>query len=385
MQARSHLPRTVVVLGLVSFLMDLSSEMIHALLPVFLVSVIGASPLALGLIEGLAEATALAIRFVSGTVSDMLPRRKPLLVAGYALAALTKPWFALAGSTAAVAGARLTDRLGKGLRGAPRDALIADVTPVAQRGAAFGLRQALDTAGALAGPLLAVALLTFVTDDLRVVFWIATLPAVLCVVLLLVGVTETAVARDRRLPWRRGAKLGRAFWWVALVGGALQLARFSEAFLILRANDIDWPLAMVPLVLVLINIGYAATAYPAGRLSDRVGRRRLLVPGIIVLVIADLVLALAANTAGLVAGALLWGLHMGLTAGVLAAMVGDAAPTPLRGMAFGVFNLVSGAALLVASTLAGALWHWSGPQATYLVGALLATLAASCAVLARKH
>lgn len=376
MHSRPTLPRTVVVLGLVSFLMDVSSEMIHALLPVFLVTVVGATPVALGIIEGVGEALALAVKFVSGAASDMLPRRKPLLVAGYGLAALTKPWFAMAGSTWSVAGARFTDRLGKGLRGAPRDALIADVTPAAQRGAAYGLRQSLDTAGALAGPLIAVALLAFVTSDPRVVFWAATVPATLCVGLLLFAVREPAVARDRRLPWRRSASLGGAFWRVALIGGVLQLARFSEAFVILRANDIEWPLVMVPLVLVLINLGYAITAYPAGLLSDRTGRTRLLVPGIVALVVADLVLALVPDSLGLVVGASLWGLHLGLTAGVLAAMVGDSAPAALRGMAFGVFNLVSGGALLVASVIAGALWHWVGPQATFLVGAMLAVCAA---------
>lgn len=376
-----RLPRTVVVLGLVSFLMDVSSEMIHALLPVFLVAVVGATPVVLGLIEGVAEASALIVRYVSGALSDMRPRRKPLIVAGYALGALTKPWFALAGSAVAVGTARLTDRVGKGLRGAPRDALIADVTAASQRGAAYGLRQALDTAGAIAGPLLALALLWFVTDDVRHVFWAATLPALLCVVLLVVAVDEAPAARDARPPWRRGAagRLGPSFWHVAAVGGALQTARFSEAFVVLRADDIGWSLAAVPLVLVLMNAGYALTAYPAGWLSDRYGRLRLLVPGIAVLAAADLVIALAPGAAGLAAGAVLWGVHLGLTSGILAAMVSESAPPALRGTAFGLYNLVSGVALLAGSLLAGLLWQYIGPEATFAAGGALAAATALAA------
>lgn len=369
------LPGTVLALGLVSFLMDFSSEMIHAVLPVFLVSVLGAGPLIVGVIEGVGEAVALAAKVVSGVLSDRMRRRKPLVLTGYLLAALSKPLFALAGSSATVMTARAADRFGKGIRGAPRDALITDVTPAAARGAAFGLRQSLDTAGAVAGPLFALLLLGFVTSDVRAIFWVATVPAGLCVLLLLFAVKEAprAIVRDTTLSWRKD--LGAGFWAVATIATLLQLARFSEAFLILRAQQLGWSLMMIPVVLITINISYAITAYPAGQLSDRYGRTRLLLPGIVVLILADLVLGFVGNTAGLIVGALLWGAHMGLTAGILAAMVSDTAPESLRGTAFGIYNLLSAVALLAASVLAGGLWQLYSYQATFIAGSLLATLA----------
>ena len=380
MSATPAIPRGVWVLGFVSLLMDLSSEMIHALLPLYLTVGLGASALVVGIIEGVAEATALVVKVFSGALSDRLRNRKWLTALGYGLGAISKPLFPLAGTPALVFTARFADRIAKGIRGAPRDALIADLTPASIRGAAFGLRQALDTVGAIAGPLVAMALMLAWNDDYRAVFWVAVIPAVLAFVLVVVGVREPAVARGESHARREHPKfnrallasLGRAFWLVVAAGTVLTLARFSEAFLILRANDLGVAPAYAPLVLLGMSVVYAVTAYPAGRLADRVPPRNLLAAGLAALVAADAVLALATNVLAIGAGVALWGLHMGLTQGILAAMVAHAAPAPLRGTAFGVFNLACGAAMLVASALAGALWVWVGPAATFWAGAALA-------------
>lgn len=377
---RQALPAGIWVLGFVSLLMDVSSEMIHSLLPLFMVGSLGLSVAVVGLIEGLAEATALVVKVFSGVLSDWLGRRKALAVLGYGLGAAAKPLFALAGGPGLLTTARLVDRVGKGLRGAPRDALVADLTPPAQRGAAFGLRQSLDTVGAFAGPLIAVALMGWWIQDLRGVFAVAVVPAVLAVVLLVLGVREPAVAPPpggrRRWPLSRDGlrQLGPDFRAVVLIGALFTLARFSEAFLVLRAQQAGVPVALVPLVMVAMNLVYALSAYPAGRLADRVSHRRLLVAGLLVLIVADGVLAIGDTWPVLLAGVLLWGLHMGLTQGLLAAMVAETAPPTLRGTAFGVFNLVSGLALLLASALAGALWQWRGPAWTFAAGAALAGL-----------
>lgn len=359
--------------------MDTSSEMIHSLLPLFLVGSLGASATVVGLIEGLAEATALGIKVISGTLSDALGRRKGLTVAGYGLSALTKPLFALAPTVTAVAGARLIDRVGKGVRGAPRDALVADLTPSDARGAAYGLRQALDTVGALLGPLAAVGLMLLWADDIRAVFWFATVPAVGAVALLALGVREpeTRRSRQRHNPIRRAnlARLGSAYWWVVGIGAAFMLARFSEAFLVLRAEQIGMRLAFVPIVMVVMNLAYAATAYPFGRLSDRASHRGLLAAGLGVLIAADLVLGMGASWLTVGLGVALWGVHMGMTQGLLATMVAAASPDDLRGTAFGIFNLVSGAAMLIASGVAGVLWDRLGAGATFHVGAGFAALA----------
>ncbi|NND58979.1 MAG: MFS transporter [Gammaproteobacteria bacterium] len=385
-EPRSRLPRTVVVLGAVSFLMDTSSEMVHAVLPVFLVAVVGATPLVIGVIEGLAESLALMVKVLSGYWSDRSYRRKPLIMAGYGLAALSKPLFALAPGVGLVLGARLLDRTGKGLRGAPRDALIADVTPVGRRGAAFGLRQSMDTAGAVAGPLLAMLLLWLSSEDFRFVFWIAALPAAACVVLLWLGVRESR--RDSIDQARLAGSLsglGGMFWLVVLVGFVFQLARFSEAFLLLRAEQLGWTWVAVPLVLVVVNIAYALTAYPAGALSDRFGRKRLLLPAIVLLVLADLAFAKWNSPLGLLVGAALWGAHMGLSAGVLAAFVTDSAPALRRGLAFGVFNFVSGVALFAASVVAGALWQLYSAAIPFYAGAIMAVLAGLLVLLLPAH
>ncbi|HWH38439.1 MAG TPA: MFS transporter [Usitatibacter sp.] len=384
---RPAIPRGVWVLGFVSLLMDVSSEMIHSLLPLYLTVTLGASAMAVGLIEGAAEATALIVRMFSGVLSDRWRNRKSLAAAGYGLGAFSKPLFALATGPAMVFAARFLDRIGKGIRGAPRDALVADLTPPAIRGAAFGLRQSLDTVGAFAGPLLAMALMLAWNDDFRAVFWVAVIPGALSFALIAVAVSEpprSAAAGHGKLRLHAGTlrELGRPFAFVAIAGAALTLARFSEAFLVLRARDLGLGLAYAPLVLAGMSAVYALSAYPAGRLADRMSHRTLLALGIAVLVAADLVLAAAASLAALAAGVLLWGLHMGLTQGLLAAMVAHTAPAHLRGTAFGAFNLASGIAMLLASVIAGALWEYAGPAATFLAGAGFAAL--SGAVLASR-
>ena len=367
------------MLGFVSMLMDISSEMIHSLLPLFMVTVLGASALSVGVVEGLAEATALIVKVFSGTLSDYLGRRKGLAVFGYALGAFSKPLFALAGSFGLVVTARLIDRVGKGIRGAPRDALVADLAPPEMRGAAFGLRQSLDTIGAFLGPLIAVGLMLLWANDFRAIFWVAVVPAVLAVIVLLVGVKEPpAKASERRVnPISRISlrRLGNAYWWVVAIGGVFTLARFSEAFLVLRAQQGGMPLALVPLVMVAMNAVYALSAYPFGKLSDRVDHRTLLVLGLLVLVVADFVLASSNHWSTVLAGVALWGVHMGMTQGLLATMVADAAPTELRGTAFGFFNLVSGIALLIASVVAGLIWDELGAAYTFYAGAAFSTIA----------
>jgi MFS family permease len=374
-----RIPAGVWALGFVSLLMDVSSEMIHALLPLFMVSVLGASALTVGLVEGAAESTALIVKVFSGALSDWLGRRKWLAVAGYALGALTKPVFALAPSVGWVLAARLADRIGKGVRGAPRDALVADLTPPAIRGAAFGLRQALDTVGAFVGPLLAVALMLLWSNDFRAVFWVAVVPGCAAVALLVFGVREPQAhgAGARRVnPIRIDnlRRLGRGYWRVVTLGALFTLARFSEAFLVLRAQQGGMPVAWVPLVMVAMNVVYSLSAYPFGRLSDRVSHAKLLAGGLVVLIAADLVLAAGSHWTIVLGGVLLWGLHMGMTQGLLATMVADAAPEDLRGTAFGFFNLVSGVAMLVASALAGLLWDALGAAFTFYAGAAFCAL-----------
>lgn len=385
--ARTAIPPGVWVLGFVSLLMDVSSEMIHSLLPLFLVGALGASALVVGVIEGVAEATALIVRVFSGALSDYLGRRKGLAVIGYGLGALSKPLFAIAPSMGFVLTARVLDRIGKGIRGAPRDALVADLAPPEVRGAAFGLRQSLDTVGAFLGPLLAVGLMILWANDFRAVFWVAVIPGVLAVLLLVFGVREPtrAVEHKRTNPIRRESlrRLGRAYWWVVAIGAVFTLARFSEAFLVLRAEQCGVALALVPLVMVAMNVVYAASAYPFGKLSDRMSHRALLACGLVVLVAADLVLAAAAHWSTLLAGVALWGVHMGMTQGLLATMVADTAPADLRGTAFGFFNLVSGVAMLAASVVAGLLWDQLGSSFTFHAGAAFALLAL-LALLARR-
>ena len=374
-------PRGVWALGFVSMFMDISSEMIHSLLPVFLVGTLGASVVLVGLIEGVAEATASISKVFSGWLSDRLGKRKFLAVLGYGLGALTKPVFPLAITPFEVLGARFADRIGKGIRGAPRDALVADITPPEVRGVAFGLRQGLDTIGAFIGPLVAMGLMILFASDIRSVFAWAVVPATIAVFLLVVGVEEPrrGTATEKRpvpIRWSEIRDMGRAYWSVVAVGVVFTMARFSEAFLVLRAQDVGLAVALVPVVMVVMNVVYSVVATPAGSLSDRIDRRILLAAGLGVLVLADIVLATVPTLSGVMVGVALWGLHMGLTQGVLAALVADAAPDRLRGTAFGVFNLASGVTMLAASALAGVLWAGLGPSATFAVGGVFAGLAA---------
>ena len=379
--ANRALPASIWALGLVSLFMDLSSEMIHSLLPVFMVTVLGASALSVGLVEGVAEAAAQIVKIFSGALSDRMGRRKPLVLLGYGMAALTKPLFPLAGSVAWVFAARFLDRIGKGIRGAPRDALIADITTPDIRGAAYGLRQSLDTVGAIAGPAVAVLLMLLFAGDFRVVFWVACVPAILCVAVLWFGVREPDRPREENprrpgLRWSELQHLSGAYWVVVAVGAAMTLARFSEAFLVLRAQNLGLSAAMVPVVMVVMNVAYTGSSYPVGKLADRYDRYSLLTIGFLLLIAADTLLAAAHGAAMLMAGVVLWGLHMGFTQGLLAAMVADTAPSSLRGSAFGLFYLVSGVAMLLASALAGGLWQWVGPSATFIAGAGFVALAA---------
>lgn len=374
----AKMPRSVVILGVVSLFMDVSSEMIHSLLPVFMVSVLGASALAVGVIEGIAEATASITKVFSGVVSDWIGRRKPLVLLGYGMAALTKPLFPLAHSLSAILTARFIDRIGKGIRGAPRDALITDLVTPDQHGAAFGLRQSMDTIGAFVGPVLAMGLMLLTQDNYRLVFWAAFIPALGAVLCIVFGVHEPEPkgppSTKRKFPIQRSelVRLPAGFWMVVIFASAFTLARFSEAFLLLKAGSAGLSVALTPLVLITMNVIYAAAAYPIGVLSDRIGKKGLLVGGIILLIVADLVLALGGGLASVFIGTALWGLHMGMTQGLLSALVADTAPHDLRGTAFGLYNLLTGLVALVSSALAGLLWTVYGPAETFLAGAVFA-------------
>lgn len=370
------IPTGVWMLGLVSLFMDMSSEMSHAILPLFLTGTLGASVAMVGLIDGVAEALAQFVKLFSGVLSDRAGSRKWLAVAGYGLSAVTKPLFPLAASAGGVLAARLADRVGKGIRGPPRDAMVADLAPPELRGAAFGLRQALDTVGAFLGPLIAVALLWGWAMDLRSILWAACIPALLAVLVLVLGVAEPERAADGRTgkSWRDAFRLanpGRAFWLVLAIGVAMSAARLTEAFLVLKAQASGWPVALVPLVMVLMSLFYFAAVYPAGVLADRFGTRGLLVAGILALMLAELLLAATSSLWGVIAGVCIWGLHMGLTQGLLGKMVADAAPPDLRGTCFGYFNLGSGVATLAAGLAAGVLWDISGPAAAFSLGVVL--------------
>jgi MFS family permease len=385
--SREHLPKGVWALGITSLFMDTSSELIHGLLPVFLVVTLGASATALGLVEGIAESTAQVTRVFSGWLSDALGKRKALTVAGYGLAAATKPLFPLANSIGLVLLARFLDRIGKGIRGAPRDALVADMTPPEQRGAAFGLRQSLDTVGATLGPAAAIVLMYLCNDDIRTVLWFAVIPAVLAVVVLVFGVEEpTHLDSKTKAPLSLAdvRELGAACWLVIVAGAVFTLARFSEAFLVIRAKDLGLPLAWSPAVIAAMSLVFALSAYPAGKLQDKIGARPLLLLGLVVLIAADLLLGWGSSLVVIFIGIGLWGLHMGLTQGVLAALIAATAPERLRGTAFGLFGLITGVAALVASVLAGLLWDRIGADATFSAGAAFATAAFIAFLLASR-
>ncbi|KIH82479.1 MFS transporter [Pseudomonas batumici] len=374
------IPRTIWALGFVSLFMDLSSELVHALLPVYLVGTLGISMLAVGIIEGVAEATALIVKVFSGALSDFIGRRKELLLLGYGLAALTKPLFPLAASAQLVFTARILDRIGKGIRGAPRDALVADVAPAAIRGACFGLRQSMDTLGAFLGPLLAIVLMIGFAGEISRVLWFAVLPAAVAVGLLLFGVSEPGHGAGRQplrspIRFQSLTRFPRDYWWVVSIGAAFTLARFSEAFLVLRAQQSGFSATWVPLVMVVMAGFYMLSAYPVGKWSDSVNRTSLLGAGLVLLILADIVLADAQSIVALLLGVALWGLHMGFSQGILATLVADTTPADLKGTAFGVFNLVSGGALLLASVIAGWLWQVHGAAATFYAGAAFSAAA----------
>jgi MFS family permease len=385
----ARLPRSIWVLGFVSLLMDVSSEMIHSLLPVFLTTQLGVGALVVGLIEGAAEATALIVKVFSGVLSDFWGKRKPLTVLGYGLGALSKPLFALAPSAGVVLAARLIDRVGKGIRGAPRDALIADIVAPERRGAAFGLRQSLDTIGAFVGPSLAVILMLAWASDFRAVFWVAIVPGIASVLLLWIGVREPerppGERRENPISGENLRRLPAAYWWIVAIGAMFTLARFSEAFLVLRAQQGGLPVAYAPLVLIAMNVVYALAAYPFGKLSDRFSHAKLLGLGLIALVAADVMFAWSAEWVCVWIGISLWGLHMGMTQGLMARMVADTTPPHLRGTGYGFFNLVSGLAMLLASVLAGLLWERYGPAQTFIAGAVFSALAMAAIIFRRPE
>lgn len=389
MMPQSRIPSGVWILGFVSMLMDISSEMIHSLLPLFMLETLGANALLLGIVEGLAESTALIVKIFSGALSDYIGKRKALAVFGYGLGALTKPLFAIATSMEVVLLARLLDRFGKGVRGAPRDALVADIVPPDVRGAAFGLRQALDTLGAFIGPLVASGLMLLWANDFRAIFRIAVIPGVVAVVLLIWGLQEpkTQVREKRTNPIRREnlALLPPSYWWVVIIGALFSLARFSEAFLVVRAQQSGIAIAYVPLVMVAMNAVYALSAYPFGKLSDRISHKKLLIMGLLVLSVAHCVLAIGDDALGILGGVALWGIHMGATQGLLATMVADTAPSNLRGTAFGIFNLVNGLGMLVASVIAGLTWDQMGASSTFYVGAAFSVAALVMVLIPRKR
>jgi len=376
-----RLPVGIWGLGFVSMFMDISSELVHSLLPLFMATVLGTSMLTIGIIEGFAEGAAAITKVFSGAISDYCGKRKFLAVVGYALSAITKPIFPLATAIGWVFGARFVDRIGKGIRGAPRDALVADIAPLQLRGAAYGLRQSLDSVGAFIGPLLAVIFMIWFTGDIRAVLWVAVVPAFIAVFLLIVAVREpesSECAADPRnhLTFKDTQRLPMQYWLVVALGAVFTLARFSEAFLILRAQDVGLAMGYVPVIMIVMNIFYSIFAYPAGAAADRVSARTLLIFGLALLVVADVILAMAESPWTTFAGAAFWGLHMAFTQGLLSKLVADTSPADLRGTAFGAFNLVSGVAVFLASVIAGSLWTAYGAQATFMAGALFAILAA---------
>ena len=378
MSNRPPLPRNVWVLGFVSLFMDLSSEIYHALLPAFITMVLGLPATALGAIDGIAEATANFAKLLSGRLSDRSLKRKPWVMAGYGLAALSKLLFPLAASASAVMVARFADRIGKGIRGSPRDAIVADETPPEIRGRAFGLRQALDTVGALLAPLVAIGLMAWLASDIRAVFWIAVIPAGISFLLawLALREPEQQLAPLKKSPFFAGFKeVDKKTKRLLQVGFLSTLARFSEGFLILKGIDIGLSEAMSPLTLAIFNLAYVALAYPAGALSDRMHPKALLIAGMAVLVVGDLVLAKADSFGLLVVGTTLWGAHMALTQGIFARLIADSAPEHLRATSFGAFWFVTGIGTLVASLGAGWLWDREGASATFITSAIIAAVA----------
>ncbi|OJU12180.1 MAG: MFS transporter [Caulobacterales bacterium 68-7] len=377
--SRISVPRTVWVLGVVSLLMDVSSEMIQALLPIYMVVSLGASAALIGLVEGFSVAVATAVKFGAGFVSDRVSRPKWLAVAGYGLAALSKPIFPLAASVEGVLIAKGVDRIGKGIRTAPRDALVAAVTPKEIRGRAYGLRKSLDTVGGFVGPLLAIGLMALLAGNIKQVFWLASIPAFFAIALLVLGVSDPPRGDEagKAPPSLKGAlKLDTATWSMIVLTAVIGLARFSEAFLVMKGLDVGVPESYAPAAIILLHIVFGLAAFPVGALSDRIGRGSLLLLSLAFLAAADVVLAVSTGQIAYYSGVALWGLHMGFSQGLLMTLIADAAPAHLRGSAFGLFSLISGLIALVGNVAAGLLWDSYGPQATFAVGAALSVLCA---------
>lgn len=375
-----RIPRTVWVLGFVSLLMDISSEMIHALLPLFMAGTLGASAIWIGLVEGIGEGTALIAKVFSGVVADRFGHKKRLVFAGYFLGVISKPVFALAGSMPVVLAARFFDRIGKGLRGAPRDAIVADVTDESIRGAAYGLRQSLDAAGAFVGPLLATLLLLLWTEDLRSIFWIALIPGAACLALILFGVEDnvTPTVNTKRIAWKDlKSVMTPAFVQLVILGTLFSLARFSNAFIVLRAADIGIEHAWIPMAVVLMNITFSLSSYPFGKLADKLNPMKLLALGIVLLALANLLFAYAENYRILAAGIVLFGMHLGATQGIFSTIISEIAPSEVRATAFGIFNFFSGLALLASGLVAGSLWEYMGAQYCFGGGVVFALITLS--------
>ena len=375
----ANIPRQVWALGWVSLFTDISSEAIISVLPLFLTTTLGASVTTVGLIEGIAEATASVLKVFSGAISDYWGQRKSLAVLGYGLSTFVKPLFAIASSPSWVLLARFADRAGKGIRAAPRDALVADVTDASNRGAAYGLRQSLDTIGALLGPLLAMVVLDRSPQNFRLVFWLAVIPGIIAVMFLVFGVKEPRQQQNQQRvnPLNRSAlsSLGSNYWWLLLAVLIFNLGNSSDAFLLLKAQQVGIPAAFIPLTLVVQNLTYALFAYPLGRLSDRISRRQLLIGGWLIYALVYGGLALvdrAPQFWGLLA---VYGVHLAMTQGTITALVADLVPANLRGTAFGFLNLAVGVALFPASLLAGLLWQQLGSGVAFAVSSGLALIA----------
>lgn len=369
------IPKTVWALGFVSLFMDFSSELVHSLLPIFLVSSLGVSMVGVGIIEGIAEATAHIVKIFSGAISDYIGKRKVLLLLGYGLASLTKPLFPLAQNIETVFFARFTDRIGKGIRGAPRDALVADVAPKEIRGACFGLRQSMDTIGAILGPIAAIFLMLVFSNDVRLVLWFAVIPAIAAMLIIVFKVKEPKKEEkehDFKIPINFSIikNFSKQFWFVVILGAMFMLARFSEAFLILKASEVGFEAAWVPLVMVVMALTYTIFAYPIGKLSDRIKREYMLIVGLIILILADFTLANAKSYILVLIGTAIWGIHMGFTQGVLATLIADYSPKEYNGTAFGIFNFVSGISMLIASIIAGVVWQEFGSYMTFYAGGI---------------
>jgi len=374
-----RLPRNVWALSWVAFFNDTATEMGYWLLPQFLVGVLGASPMTFGLIEGAAETVSSFGRLLSGWLSDRLRRRKPLVAAGYTVANIVKPWLAVAASWGQVFWVRFTDRAAKGFRGAPRDALIADSVPQAQRGAAFGLRQAMDTAGAVLGPLGALALLPLFSGDVRKVFWLATIPGAVCILLVWFGVSEVRPAEHVgavREPPLHPVNWNKSLVIILIAAGLFSLGNSSDLFLILRAQNLGVRAALAPGLGLLFNLVYTSLSWPAGKLSDQIPRRALVVLGYLIYGAVYLGFSLVRGPQFVWFLFAVYGMYYAMTEGVIRAWIADLVPSSSRGSVFGVFNWLVGVAALPASLVAGWLWRHYSPPAPFFVSALLSFSAA---------